>query len=111
MPAERIHCPVPLVTFAGQVELALDRLGVNPKGFEQACLLVFLFLSPFLGGLSFIICNLWETVAVLQALGPDKGSGRHVDDSGLSSIAILRGLKKKGIHHPTPIQIQGIPTM
>ena len=29
----------------------------------------------------------------------------------LFSIAILRGLKKKGIHHPTPIQIQGIPTM
>ncbi|XP_044772742.1 probable ATP-dependent RNA helicase DDX41 isoform X6 [Neomonachus schauinslandi] len=25
--------------------------------------------------------------------------------------AILRGLKKKGIHHPTPIQIQGIPTI
>lgn len=25
--------------------------------------------------------------------------------------AILRGLKKKGILHPTPIQIQGIPTM
>lgn len=29
----------------------------------------------------------------------------------LFSLAILRGLKKKGIHHPTPIQIQGIPTM
>uniref|UniRef100_H3AYD3 Probable ATP-dependent RNA helicase DDX41 n=1 Tax=Latimeria chalumnae TaxID=7897 RepID=H3AYD3_LATCH len=25
--------------------------------------------------------------------------------------AILRGLKKKGIQHPTPIQIQGIPTI
>ncbi|XP_051825903.1 probable ATP-dependent RNA helicase DDX41 [Antechinus flavipes] len=25
--------------------------------------------------------------------------------------AILRGLKKKGIHHPTPIQIQGIPAI
>ncbi|XP_020854425.1 putative ATP-dependent RNA helicase DDX41 isoform X2 [Phascolarctos cinereus] len=25
--------------------------------------------------------------------------------------AILRGLKKKGIHQPTPIQIQGIPTI
>ncbi|XP_028909267.1 probable ATP-dependent RNA helicase DDX41 [Ornithorhynchus anatinus] len=25
--------------------------------------------------------------------------------------AVLRGLKKKGIHHPTPIQIQGIPTI
>lgn len=25
--------------------------------------------------------------------------------------AILKGLKKKGIVHPTPIQIQGIPTM
>ncbi|XP_056667664.1 probable ATP-dependent RNA helicase DDX41 isoform X3 [Monodelphis domestica] len=28
-----------------------------------------------------------------------------------SKPAILRGLKKKGIHHPTPIQIQGIPTI
>uniref|UniRef100_A0A4W2D675 Probable ATP-dependent RNA helicase DDX41 n=1 Tax=Bos indicus x Bos taurus TaxID=30522 RepID=A0A4W2D675_BOBOX len=28
-----------------------------------------------------------------------------------SPAAILRGLKKKGIHHPTPIQIQGIPTI
>lgn len=25
--------------------------------------------------------------------------------------AILKGLKKKGIVHPTPIQIQGIPTV
>ena len=31
--------------------------------------------------------------------------------AGLFSVAILRGLKKKGIHHPTPIQIQGIPTI
>jgi len=28
-----------------------------------------------------------------------------------SLTAILRGLKKKGIQQPTPIQIQGIPTM
>lgn len=27
------------------------------------------------------------------------------------SAAILKGLKKKGIVHPTPIQIQGMPTV
>lgn len=27
------------------------------------------------------------------------------------SSAILKGLKKKGIVHPTPIQIQGMPTV
>lgn len=33
------------------------------------------------------------------------------DNHLVVSAAILKGLKKKGIVHPTPIQIQGIPTV